>query len=83
MQLHPDVYFQRYGTYTFLRHVGERKDFLYNGHGLCCFKICGRASGMQLHRIVPRSGPWSLRRYRRSWSRMSGLLRGSCMRATS
>ena len=27
MRLHPDVYFQRYGTYTFLRHVGREKGF--------------------------------------------------------
>ena len=38
MQLHPDVYFQRYGTYTFLRHVGERKDFLYNDTAFAVLK---------------------------------------------
>lgn len=30
MRLHPDVYFRRYGTYTYLRHVGQKKDYLYN-----------------------------------------------------
>ena len=38
MRLHPDVYFQRYGTYTFLRHVGERRDFLYNDTAFAILK---------------------------------------------
>ena len=38
MRLHPDVYFQRYGAYTFLRHVGERRDFLYNDTAFAILK---------------------------------------------
>lgn len=30
MKLHSDVYFQRFGEYTYLRHVEQRKDYLFN-----------------------------------------------------
>lgn len=30
MELHSNVYFQRFGEYTYLRHVEQRKDYLFN-----------------------------------------------------
>lgn len=54
MRLHPDVYFQRYGTYTFLRHVGERKDFLYNDTAFAILKYVEEHPGCSCEELCRR-----------------------------
>ena len=46
--------FQRYGTYTFLRHVGERKDFLYNDTAFAILKYVEEHPGCSCEELCRR-----------------------------